>query len=92
MWSDRRAGINSGERFAQRDGSVRLAVAERHGEKPVEIEPHLAQFAQADGAHAALAHIHLDDVLPRRLHPLHFKLFDFHRRIRRYKDLPLQAQ
>ena len=43
----------------------------------IQIEPHLAQFAQADRADAALAHIHLDEVLPRRLHPLHFKLFDF---------------
>ena len=36
------------------------------------------QFAQCQRADAALAQIVLNQVFPGRLHPLHFKGFDFH--------------
>ena len=72
----RRAGIDRREILAQRDGAVRLAIAERHVEDGVEVEAHLGEFAQRHRPDAALAHIHLDHVLPRGLHPLHFKLRD----------------
>ena len=42
----------------------------------IEVQPHLAEFAQGHGADAAFAEVHLDDVLPGRLHALHFEWFD----------------
>ena len=77
----RGAGINRGQAFAQRNRPIGLAVPQRRIENGFHIQAHLGQLAQADGAHAALAHIHLDDVLPRRLHPLHLEGFDFQLRL-----------
>ncbi len=70
------AGIDRGELLAQLDRPVRLAVAERHVEKGLEVESHLDQLAQRQRTHAALAEVVVDEVLPRRLHPLHKKRFD----------------
>ena len=74
------AGIERREPLAQLDRAVRLAVAERLIEERVEIEPHLDQLAQRQRPHAALAHVVVDEVLPRRLHPFHLEEFDRHAR------------
>ena len=73
---DAASGIERGQPLAQLDRAVRLAVAERLIEEFVEIESHLDQLAQRERPHAALAHVVVDEVLPRRLHPLHLELFD----------------
>src|SRR5262249_22296395 len=70
---DGRARVLFRELFAQRDRAVRLAVPERHIHERVEIKPRFGELNQPHRTHAALAHIDLDEVLPRRLHALHFE-------------------
>jgi len=52
-----------------------LAVPERLVEKVVEIESHVDEFAQRQRCDAALAHVVVNEVFPRRLHPLHGERF-----------------
>src|SRR5262245_13045375 len=75
---DGRPWIERCDPFPQLDGAVRLAVSERPVEKLVEVESHLHELAQRQWTHATLAHVVVDDVLPRRLHPFHFEAFDRH--------------
>src|SRR5262249_56108796 len=74
------AGMQRRYSLAQLDRAVRLAVAERDGEERLEIESHADEFPQRQRPHAALAHVVVDDVFPRRLHPLHLERFDAHDR------------
>jgi hypothetical protein len=66
------------ENLAKLQRSVGLAVAERDIKHGFEIETHRHQLAQRQRAHAALAHVVVDQIFPGRLHALHFKSFHSH--------------
>ena len=72
----RGAGIQRRDALAQFEGAVGLAVPERLIEESVEVEAHADELAQRQRPDAALAHVVVDEVLPRRLHPFHGKDFN----------------